>query len=105
MQFAGAVPYRDIPRTLAGADVMLHMSVTGSIDKSVLDALAAGTRVVSTSEAFTKPMPGVTHVASNAIALADALMLPSTNASEMQAYVREHYGLKQLIGAVITALR
>ncbi len=102
--FAGAVPYRDIPRRLAEADVILHMSVTGSVDKAVLDALAAGTPVVSTSEAFKTPMPGVTSVSSDPAALADAITSQHVQPEELQAFVRETYSLKKLVAAILSAL-
>jgi glycosyltransferase involved in cell wall biosynthesis len=39
---------------MAGSDIFLHASETGSLDKVVLEALAMGMPVVSTSEAFTE---------------------------------------------------
>lgn len=102
--FAGAVPYRDMPRRLAEADVMLHMSVTGSVDKAVLDALAAGMPVVSTSEAFRETMPGVTAVSSDPVAIADALLSQHVRPEELQLFVRETYSLRKLAVAILSAL-
>jgi hypothetical protein len=78
--------------------------VTGSVDKAVLDALAAGTRVVSTSDAFTSAMPGVTAIAFDPRAIADALMSPRDSSEAMQTFVREQFSLKRLITAVISGL-
>lgn len=102
--FAGAVAYARIPSVLASADVMLHLSKTGSVDKAVLDALAAGTRVVSTSEAFKTPMPGVTSVADNPEAIALALCQKGDAPEVMQSYISEHYGLAKLVQKILALL-
>jgi glycosyltransferase involved in cell wall biosynthesis len=46
---------------LAGSDLFVHASETGSIDKVVLEALAMGLPVVSTSEAFSNMLSGIAH--------------------------------------------
>ena len=50
--FLGAVSHVSIPALLAKADVFINLSTTGSMDKAVLEALAAGVPVVTTNEAF-----------------------------------------------------
>ena len=52
VQFAGPLPQEAVPAYLRDADVFLHLSTTGSLDKAVLEALIAGLPVVSNSEAF-----------------------------------------------------
>lgn len=47
----GAVPYRDVARLYARASVVVNASHTGSIDKVVLEAMAARRPVVSCNEA------------------------------------------------------
>ncbi len=104
VHFVGAVPYADIPTLLSKADVMLHMSTTGSIDKAVLDALAAGTRVVSTSEAFKAAIPGVMPVANDPTVIATAVQKGNANPETLQTYVREHYALEKLVASIVDNL-
>ncbi len=50
--FTGAVRHEDLPQVLAKADVFVNLSLTGSLDKAVLEALIMRVPVVSTNEAF-----------------------------------------------------
>lgn len=52
VQLCGAVPYRDIPRWYARASVVVNSSKTGSVDKVVLEAMAARRLVVSCNESI-----------------------------------------------------
>ena len=55
----GSVPYRDIPNHYRRATVVLHASLTGSVDKVVLEAMAAGRPVVSCNEAIAPILAGI----------------------------------------------
>jgi glycosyltransferase involved in cell wall biosynthesis len=48
----GPVPYRVIPQLYRGASVCVNASLTGSLDKSALEAMACRRPVVSCNEAF-----------------------------------------------------
>jgi glycosyltransferase involved in cell wall biosynthesis len=48
----GDVPYRDVPALYARASVLCSTSLTGSVDKVVLEAMASGRPVVTCGEAF-----------------------------------------------------
>jgi glycosyltransferase involved in cell wall biosynthesis len=48
----GAVPYPEVPRYYARASVLVSASRTGSVDKVVLEAMAARRPVVTSNEAF-----------------------------------------------------
>lgn len=48
----GAVPYRDVPELYARASVVVNSSHTGSLDKVVLEAMAAARPVLSCNDAF-----------------------------------------------------
>lgn len=52
VQFLGGIPYAQIVRSYQEADAFVHASETGSVDKVVLEAMACGLAVVSSSEAF-----------------------------------------------------
>jgi glycosyltransferase involved in cell wall biosynthesis len=48
----GDVPYRDVPALYARASVLCSTSLTGSVDKVVLEAMACGRPVVTCNESF-----------------------------------------------------
>ncbi|TDJ76407.1 MAG: glycosyltransferase [Planctomycetota bacterium] len=48
----GAVPYRDVPAAYRRATVFVSTSLTGSVDKVVLEAMAAARPVVTCNESF-----------------------------------------------------
>jgi len=50
INFKGAVPHRDIPEILMGADLFINMSDTGSLDKAVLEAMASGVIPITSNE-------------------------------------------------------
>ncbi|MEK7628447.1 MAG: glycosyltransferase family 4 protein [Patescibacteria group bacterium] len=51
IEFHGSIDPKKMPGVLAKADAFLHASATGSLDKAVLEAMAAGCVVISASEA------------------------------------------------------
>lgn len=50
--FVGFVPYIEIPRYYANADIFVNCSPTGGIDKAVLEAMASGCIVLVCNKAF-----------------------------------------------------
>jgi glycosyltransferase involved in cell wall biosynthesis len=50
--FAGAVPFERVAEEYHRIDVMVNMSLTGSLDKAVLEAMACGVPVITGNEAF-----------------------------------------------------
>ena len=55
--FMGAVPNKDLPAIYQKARVCVNLSTTGSLDKTVLEAMACNVPVVTTNEAFQKVAP------------------------------------------------
>lgn len=55
--FHGARPYTEVPEIYADHDIFISMSSTGSIDKSVLEAMSAGLTVLTANEAFQSILP------------------------------------------------
>lgn len=106
VSFAGAVRHSETREHYHRADVFLHASETGSVDKVVLEALAAGLPVVSTSEAFTNT-PGVVSVKPGEVSeLASALeyALNNETSSVGVEYVRTSHSLERLIGQIVSYL-
>lgn len=75
VHFVGAVTHEKIKHYLARTDIFLHTSETGSMDKSVLEALACGVPVLSSSEAF------------ETILSPEGLFLSTKNPEEIAAFV------------------
>lgn len=57
VKFLGSKTYKELPDVYNSYDVLLHASVTGSIDKVVLESMACGLPVITTSEAFRDLLP------------------------------------------------
>ena len=52
INFTGGFPHSEMPLQYQRHDILIHTSQTGSMDKVVLEALAAGLIVVTSSEAY-----------------------------------------------------
>jgi glycosyltransferase involved in cell wall biosynthesis len=52
VRFSGPVPWRDVAAVMRRARVLVDASRTGSVDKVVLEAMAAGTVPLTCNEAF-----------------------------------------------------
>ncbi|MBI2624115.1 glycosyltransferase family 4 protein [Candidatus Parcubacteria bacterium] len=115
VQFLGGVAHDRIVRSYQEADVLVHSSETGSMDKVVLEAMACGLPVVSSSEAFRQMLSPWTHLLTfekdNAYELADRLeqlrrMAPEERRELGQALreivVKEH-NLSALADRIISA--
>ncbi|MAF13919.1 MAG: hypothetical protein CMI53_03430 [Parcubacteria group bacterium] len=57
VHFLGAIKNSQIPDYLRIADAFINLSGTGSIDKAVLEAMASGTLVLTSNEAFKNILP------------------------------------------------
>lgn len=54
IEFLGGVSYDEMPEYYQNSDLVVNLSHTGSIDKVVLEAMAAGSLVLTCNEAFVK---------------------------------------------------
>ncbi len=90
----------------SGRTVFVHASRTGSIDKAVLEALAAGLPVFTSSEAFPEEIPGVTKFREGDSAdLAEKIACAFEQGrlviqEKGRAFVREHHSLEHLISRI-----
>lgn len=106
IQFAGSIGHEEVFHQCYCHHIFLHASKTGSIDKAVLEALAAGMPVISASEAFVG-IPGVKYAGSRD---------PKEMAAEIEKiagsgiierneagveYVRKHHNLEGLVGKIV----
>ena len=108
VQFLGAVSHADIPALLERHDVFLNLSTTGSLDKAMLEALAAGMPAVTTNIAFRDllaPVPGLFVETDSSTAIADALSLAAhADVTSITATIRAQFALPHTIHEVCRLL-
>ena len=54
--FKGGVPYRKLPGVFQNANAFVNMSTTGSLDKTVLEALSTGCAVLTANDAYSETL-------------------------------------------------
>ena len=99
IRFAGPVPHAAIPRILSEADVFVHLSDTGSLDKAALEALLAGVPVVTSNDSIKTLVPQEWCVdRHDAGAVADAIRAVRTaDMSAVVERVRSEHDLAKLV--------
>jgi glycosyltransferase involved in cell wall biosynthesis len=111
VKFLGPIANKLTPAIYQRADLFLNFSDTGSLDKSVLEAMSCGTPVLVTNEAFAEILPAISE---NMFASKDldeltnkAKKLLSSGAGTVSAeerdYVVKNHNLENLIGEIIRA--
>lgn len=104
VHFFGAHTHEELRDEYRRASVFVHTSETGSLDKVVLEALACGLPVVTTSTAL-RDLP-VTLVAATPEAIAEGVRTAQgADTHALPAYVREHHSLQKLIPAMLHVLQ
>lgn len=108
--WAGAVPNTDLPAYLAQADVLVHTSETGSLDKVVLEALAAGVLLVTTSQPVRAVLPqelgDVGYSVATPEALADRIIALAAcrDSHTFRALGRTYVETQHALSALITRI-
>ncbi len=112
----GPLPHEELPSRRAHADYFLHASETGSLDKSILDAIISGLLPVSSSEACASLFQGfedrLMYRAGDATALAARIraleQLPEEEREHMRQAlterVIEQHSLSTLIPRIVESL-
>lgn len=102
VRFLGAYAQKELREEYRKAGIFVHVSETGSLDKVILEALACGLPVVTTSVTLGE-LP-VTIVAATPSAIAEGVLAVRTgDAKLLVAYVRDHHSLQSLIPAILSA--
>lgn len=101
--FHGRVSYRDMPNIYSDAGCLIHLSKTGSLDKVVIEAMAAGCPVLSTNPATKEVLPDAywngsldEDSASEVIRRAQLGVSP-----ESRATINQQFSLTALIGRLV----
>jgi len=103
VHFLGAQDQGQLRENYRRAGVFVHVSETGSLDKVLLEALACGLPVITTSDLVGLP---ITKVAATPDAIAkEVLAARHEDAQALAAYVREHHSLQRLIPAILGAMQ
>lgn len=114
--FHAPVANKDLPQTLAAADLFVNMSHTGSMDKAVPEAMAVGLPVLTCNEAFKSVLGPFTEALmyskGDAGALADKLQRLIRLGGEerrklgtaLRDIVVQGHSLKAFVGKIITAI-
>ena len=105
IEFTGSVPYEKIGEYYFNADVFVHLSKTGSVDKVVLEAMASGIPVFSSSEAFKNIVFPQFLISGDPNELAYKIMnftpISEDETSKLRDYVASNHSLKNLIERII----
>ncbi|MEZ4668203.1 MAG: glycosyltransferase family 4 protein [Anaerolineae bacterium] len=114
--FAGGLTQQAVVQEYQQSDIFVNMSATGSIDKSVLEAMACGLPAITANEAF-QPLlarwsdvllvpPDSPEVL--AARLKQVIAMPGAERAELGAELRqlvvEHHSLKQLVDRLLPIL-
>jgi glycosyltransferase involved in cell wall biosynthesis len=108
----GAVSNTELPKYLWDSDRLIHTSETGSLDKVILEALASGLFIVTTSRAVKEALPKDIGTASYAEGNREALssqildqIHKTPELTQYQSVAREfviaHHDLSLLVGRII----
>ncbi len=104
VNFLGKVPNEQMPEIYKTHDILLHSSDTGSLDKVVLEALACGTYVLSSSEAFAQFSDEFRWPANDPAHLAQKIqniLIKKPDLRQLSDKVRSEHNLKSLIPRIL----
>ncbi len=109
VHFQGSRPYTEIPELYREHDFFISMSTTGSVDKSVLEAMSSGLTVVTANEAFREILPVKYFLESRSPEfLAERIKLlcdePRPNTA-LRDLVVTHHSLEKTIEKIITLFK
>lgn len=107
MEFSGKISYKNIADFYGGGDLFVNFSDTGSLDKAVLEAMAAGLLVLTSNEAFKNILAekyftgkNPEEIAGKIIALAQAGRDP-----DLREYVLKNHSLDNLISRILSEIQ
>lgn len=101
--FVGKVSHKDLPQYYQSHDIFIHLSKTGSLDKTILEAMACGIRVLSSNDAskFFLP-PNLIFDGKNSQELADKIfkLKDGDLGLNLRDYVTRNHNLEKLIDKI-----
>lgn len=104
-RFVGPIPYKEIEKFYQTGDLFVSLSNTGSIDKSVLEAMACGMNVLVSNESFFNILPEENFIKDLGVdSLAEKIklfMLNNVLRDNLREIVLKNHDLKNLIKKLI----
>jgi glycosyltransferase involved in cell wall biosynthesis len=101
-RFLGRVDHARLPELYSEHNLFVHMSRTGSLDKTILEAIACGLTVVSSNDAARGFLPAeYCFLDGDSAGLAEAIMYASNNPRNFRDYVVSRHNLDTLINKII----
>ncbi len=99
--FVGKVDFKNLPELYQSHDLFVHLSKTGSVDKTLLEAMACGMKVLSSNDSARAFLPGRYLFDENdpkelAEKIKEASKIPVD--PSLREYIVVHHNLDRLIG-------
>lgn len=101
--FIGKVNHKDLPKYYQENDVFVHLSKTGSVDKTLLEAMACGMKVISSNDSSKGFLfQELIFNENDPVELAEKIQLVSRKfyGQELRNYVIENHNLEKLISKI-----
>lgn len=106
IEWVGKVKYADLPQRYVQADVLVSASETGGLDKVILEAMAVGTPVLTSNQAFKNILPDTAYFypENSEEAVRKILHASEIDTRALQKYVQENHDLSRTIEKIIHTL-
>ncbi len=99
VHFLGKISHRELPARYQAHHIFINVSRTGSLDKTIVEAMASGCTVISSNDAARAFLPGDLVVSGgDAKELAQTIRTVATKSyPELREYAIQHHSLQSLI--------
>jgi len=108
IKFSGSILYKNIVEFYKSGNLFVNFSKTGSLDKSVLEAMASGLLILTSNEAFKKILSEKYFVnkIENPKIIADKIqfLLMSAYDYDLRDYVVKNHNLNHLMAKIISLI-
>jgi len=102
-KFVGKIDHRKLPEYYQSYDIFVHMSKTGSLDKTILEAMACGIQVLSSNDAAINFLPAdLIFYDNNPSELANKIMTTKDIKADpaLRDFVVQNHNLENLINKI-----
>lgn len=100
-KFLGKINYARLPEYYQQHDLFVHLSKTGSLDKTLLEAMACGMKVLSSNDAAKSFLPkGLIFSSNDPEDLSLKILRPDKADFDARQYVLDNHDLKKLIDKI-----
>lgn len=104
--FIGKIVHNDLPKYYQSHDIFVHLSKTGSLDKTMLEAMACGIKVLSSNDAARTILTAEFLFNDDPQELADKIInAEAINSGSLRNYVVENHNLQKLITKISETIK